>query len=403
MPMDHSGHPSRNGRTSATIGPVDISDDLDEVAEQYVRDRAGLSPAQAARLRDDVIRRLLPFAGRLAARYRYFREPSDDLEQVARLGLIKAVDRYDPERGSFTAYALSTIVGELKRYFRDHSWGMQVPRRLQDLSRVVSQAIDALTAELGRPPTRTEVAVRCLVSAADVEEALLSRAGYRPVSLSLPVSESGGVLGDLLGSADGDLELVADQVTVRRLIDQLPARERRILLERFYGNRTQLEIAADLGISQMHVSRLLGRTLEWLRTAMLTDEAPPRHAETADVPGSGPILTVRRSAAGPLLVLVAGEVDRDNADRLRRDLVRLVSRAPAGSEVAVHLGAVPLLAAAGVAALLAAYDAGRVRGVAVTAVELQPLVRQVAIVGGLGPLLPAGESEKLVAGRRGLN
>ncbi|WP_250037131.1 sigma-70 family RNA polymerase sigma factor [Paractinoplanes maris] len=379
MPQDHIGHtmPSR---------PVDIYDDLDHLAEQYVLDRAGLSPAQAARLRDETIRRLLPFAGRLAGRYRHGREPADDLEQVARLGLIKAVDRYDPDNGSFTAYAVSTIIGELKRYFRDHSWGLQVPRRLQDLSRVITRAGDELTAELRRPPTRAELAVRCGVSEDDVEEARRSREGYRPVSLSLPVGEGGGELGDLLGGSDHTLDLVPEQVTLRRLLDQLPARERRILLERFYGNRTQLEIAGDLGISQMHVSRLLNRTLAWLRAGMLTEETPAWPAESTDTAETNPVVTVRREPAG-LRVILVGEVDQDNGPRLREVLLRLVRRAPAGSRLAIDLGGVPLLAAAGVAALLAVYEAGRGRRVEVTAVNLQPFVRRIAAVSGLGVLL----------------
>ncbi|WP_250007754.1 sigma-70 family RNA polymerase sigma factor [Actinoplanes sp. M2I2] len=379
---------------------AEVFEDLDVVAEQYARDRAGLPPAQTQRLREETIRRMLPFAGRLAGRYRHGREPSDDLEQVARLGLIKAIDRYDPERGSFTAYAVTTIVGELKRYFRDHSWGLQVPRRLQDLSRVVGQADEALTTELNRPPSDREVAVRCGITEQEVAEARRSRAGYRPVSLSLPVGDSGGELSDLLGGADGALELVPEQLTLRRLLDQLPTRERRILLERFYGNRTQLEIANDLGISQMHVSRLLNRTLEWLRTAMLTEDTPAWHGESTDTAETNPVVAVRRQPTG-LRVVVAGEVDRDNAGLLREALLRLVRRAPAGSRLEIDLAAVPLLAAAGVAALLAVHEAARIRRIEVTAVGVQPFVRRIAAITGLGALLRAEEAPP--ARRPGLN
>ncbi|GAB2614967.1 hypothetical protein Aab01nite_27150 [Paractinoplanes abujensis] len=386
MLTDHYGVMAR------ADAPVELSDDLDEIAERYIRDRAALDPVRAGRLRDDVIRRLLPFAGRLAGRYRHSRESMDDLEQVARLALVKAIDRYDPERGSFTAYAVTTISGELKRYFRDHTWGVQVPRRLQDLSRVAGRATEELTAELHRPPTEQELAARCGAGVAEVAEALASRAGYRPVSLSLPVGDSGAALGDLLGDADGNLELVTDQLTLRRLIERLPAREKRILLERFYGNRSQSEIADDLGISQMHVSRLISRVLGWLRTAMLTDETPLWPGDTADPAQTGPAVAIRRSATGPTRVVVTGEVDRDNAGRLQRKLVRIIARAPAGAQLEVDLGGVPSLSAAGARALLAAYDAGRVRGVVVSVVAMQPFVRRFAAVVGLTPLLPPGEA-----------
>lgn len=387
MPMDHIARtmPHR---------PVELLDDLDVLAEQYAHERAELAPAQASRLRDETIRQLLPFANRLAGRYRHGREPADDLEQVARLGLVKAIDRYDPERGSFTAYAVMTILGELKRYFRDHSWGLQVPRRLQDVSRVVVQAGESLTAELMRPPTVAELAMRCGVSEQDVEDARRTRASYRPVSLSLPVGESGTELGQLIGSADQDVESVPEQLTLRQLLDQLPPRERRIVVERFYGNRTQLEIARDLGISQMHVSRLLNRTLEWLRAGMLTEEPPAWRAEAVDPAESNPVAAVRRQTTG-LRIVVVGEIDQDNAGRLREALLRLVRRAPAGSRLEIDLAAVPLLSAAGAAALLAVYEAGRVRRVEVVAVGVQPFVRQIAVVSGLGVLL---RSEEATAG-----
>ncbi|GAB2583352.1 hypothetical protein Aab01nite_84660 [Paractinoplanes abujensis] len=383
MLTDHSGSSTR------MLPPVELSDDLDVIAEQYVRERAGLDPVLARRLRDDVIRRLLPFAARLAARYRHRQESSDDLQQVARLGLVKAIDRYDPQRGSFTAYAVTTIDGELKRHFRDHTWSMQVPRRLQDLSRVAARAAEALTAELHRPPTEAELAARCGVTVAELAEASASRAGYRPMSLSLPVGDSGTALGDLLGGSDRDLELVADQLTLRRLIDRLSPRDKHILVQHYYGNRTQSEIAGELGISQMHVSRLINRTLAWLRTAMLTDEVPAWQPDGAGTPGAGPVLDIRRTATGSVRVVVLGEVDRDNADPLQRDLLRVIGRASAGTVVEIHLGGVPLLTAAGAWALRNAYDAGRVRRVAVSIVAAPPLLRQMAAVAGLGPMMTA--------------
>jgi RNA polymerase sigma-B factor len=361
-------------------------EDLDEVAVRYAQDRRLLPPEQHARLRDQLITSMLPFAGRLARRYRSAGEPPEDLEQVARLGLVKAVDRYDPERGSFTAFAVTTISGSLKRHFRDHTWGVHVPRRVQELTLAVVHAENALTAELGRRPAAHEVAERCGVDATEVMGARRSSAGYRPISLSVPVGETGDQMGDLFGDADPAVEAVADQQTVRRLISQLPPREQRILLERFYGNRTQADIAADLGVSQMHVSRLLSRTLAWLRAAMLSDEPPPWQGGAPDVDQVDPLVTVRLQPSGALRVLVTGEVDRDNADRLRQALLRLLGHG-AAPRIEIDLRGVPFLDAAAVSVLLSVHEAARVRSVVVTVTGLQPAVRRIATVAGLGALL----------------
>jgi RNA polymerase sigma-B factor len=373
-------------------------DDLDRVAERYAIDRQGLDEDQAARLRSEVTTALLPFAGRLSRRYRSSSEPAEDLEQVARLGLVKAVDRYDPERGSFTAFAVSTISGELKRYFRDHTWGVHVPRRVQNLSLAVSRAEEDLTTELGRQPTDGELERRCGSAADEVRDARQSRAGYRPASLNAPLSDDGGELGDLLGHEDRAVELVADVLTVRELIDKLPARERRIVLDRFYGGRTQADIAADLGISQMHVSRLLARTLGWLRAAMLSDVPPPRPFGEPDVMETGPVITARRLPGGRTRVFISGEVDRDNAGRLRTVVLEVVRRSAAGSHVEIHLGGVPLMDAAGVAALLAVGKSAHDRRIGVSVTGLQPFVQRIAVVAGLGPMLAAGIKPGTAAG-----
>jgi RNA polymerase sigma-B factor len=350
--------------------PVAYGENLDEIAEQYAFDRARLGDRENQRLRDQLITQLLPFAGRLAGRYRGSREPLADLEQVARVGLVKAVDRYDPGRGSFTAFAVATVTGELKRYFRDSTWGVHVPRRLQELALRVAKEEGALTAELGRRPTDREVARRCRVNLEDVTDARRSAAGYISVPFSVPTGESGRELGDQFGEADHAVELVPDQVTLRELLGRLPARERHILMERFYGNRSQAEIGADLGISQMHVSRLLSRTLEWLRAALLTDHSPawPRRALGRI------IVTIRREPSGALRIFVAGEIDRDNADRLRQMLAGPIRRARAGSRLVVDLAGVPLIDAAGLAVLSNACQAARVRHVTVTVARMQPLV-----------------------------
>jgi RNA polymerase sigma-B factor len=200
-------------------------------------------------------------------------------------------------RGSFTAYAVVTIRGEIKRHFRDHTWRVHVPRRLQDLGVGVNRATSALTGELARSPTEAEIAERLDASVADVRETIRSVVGYRPASLSAPIGDGTSALGDLCGEPDGDLESVTDRLCLTRLLDCLPERERRLLALRFHGNMTQAEIAAELGISQMHVSRLLSHTLAWLRQAMM-----------ADVPSAWPAgasdrhhlkIAVERHAAAP--------------------------------------------------------------------------------------------------------
>lgn len=358
-------------------------DDLDEIAERYAIDCGRLSELERQRMREQLIKELLPFAGRLAGRYRNTDEPAADLEQVARLGLVKAVDRYEPARGSFTAFAVATVTGELKRYFRDNTWGVHVPRRLQDLARTVKQAENALTTELGRRPTDAEVARRIGMTLDDVTDARRSAAGYRSVSFSLPVGETGRQLGDLLGETDHAVDLVADQLTLRRLVDRLPERERRILTERFYGNRTQAEIAADLGISQMHVSRLLARTLEWLRAAMLGDQVPSWAAQSPEVVETKPVVTVRRGRFGELSIFVAGEIDHDNAQRLRQVLLDWIGRSRPGTRLIVDLAGAPLIDAAGLAVLLNAHASAQARHITLTTVRMQPFVKRLAAIAGL--------------------
>lgn len=247
--------------------------DLDGAAQEYARRRAALPDGTARRrARDAMVSIGLPLAARLARRYRNRGEPLEDLEQVARLGLVKAVDRYDPGRGSFTAFAIITITGELRRYFRDHSWGMHVPRRLQELSLDVTQAVAALTARLARTPSDAEIARYLGVSESLVRTGQELALAYTLTSLNRPAGEDGQTeLGELLGDLDRELSLIEDRLTLADLLGRLPARERRILAMRFYGNHTQDEIAAQFGISQMHVSRLLTKALAWLRHAMLSD------------------------------------------------------------------------------------------------------------------------------------
>jgi RNA polymerase sigma-B factor len=361
-----------------------VLEDLDLAATDYAA-RCHLADAtERAELRERFVALCLPFAGRMARRYRGRGETLEDLEQVARLGLVKAIDRYDPQRGSFTAYAVITISGEIKRHFRDRTWGVHVPRRVQDLSLEVGHAAMVLTTELSRKPTPAELAAHLKLPEASVLEALESSAGYSPASLNAPAGVDGTAeFGDLIGSIDSDLESVDDKITVAGLLLRLPARERQMLAMRFYGNRTQAEIAAELGISQMHVSRMLSRALGWLREAMLSDSLPRWEGATGLSDGHGMEIRIVRDG-GVVTLLVRGEVDRDTAGRLRTSLRHAVSVA---DRLVVDLSAVPLVDAAGVAVLVDAASAAAVADIGMSLVGAQPYVARILGVSGLQNLL----------------
>ena len=189
--------------------------------------------------------------------------------------MIKAIDRYDPERGvEFSTYATPTIVGEIKRWFRDKGWAIRVPRRLQELRLEIGTATASLTQELGRSPTVTELAERIGATDEEILEGLESAAAYSTLSLDAPDGgePDGPSVLDLLGSEDAALEGVENREALKPLLAGLPERERRILLLRFFAGMTQSQIAVEVGISQMHVSRLLARTLVRLRQGLLLDE-----------------------------------------------------------------------------------------------------------------------------------
>ncbi len=218
--------------------------------------------------RDELVEQLRPLARRLASRYRNSAESRDDLEQVAYLGLLKAIDRADPDRGELVRFAVPTIMGELKRHFRDHGWTMRVPRSLQERFLEVGDVVDRMTAALGRSPTPREIATEMSLPVEEVVEALDAATAYSPVALDAPRrSEEGddGALVDTLGAIDDGYELVEHDATLAPAVRRLPARQREILRLRFDEDLTQSEIAARVGISQMHVSRLLRRALDQLR------------------------------------------------------------------------------------------------------------------------------------------
>jgi len=236
------------------------------------------SEFERAQLRSDLVELHLPLAEYLARRFGNRGEPHEDLVQVATIGLIKAIDRFDLERGvAFSTYATPTIVGEIKRHFRDRGWTIRVPRRLQEIQAVINQAVSDLGQELGRSPTVAELAKRVGMSEEEILEGLESANAYSPLSLDAPdpSGEVGAVI-EQLGDYDDALDAVVDRETVKPLLDKLDARAKRILLLRFFRNMTQSQIAEELGISQMHVSRLLSRTLSDLRKAL---EEQPRSVD----------------------------------------------------------------------------------------------------------------------------
>jgi RNA polymerase sigma-B factor len=227
--------------------------------------------------RDELIHRCLPLARRLAARYQRANEPLDDLLQVASIGLIKAVDRFDPTRGSaFSSFAVPSILGELKRHFRDHGWAARVPRPVQERVLKVNGAVERLSRQNGRAPTPKEVAAAIGDSVEDVLYAMEAAAAYDSISLDTPLSSDGdgaATYADTVGELDGRLELVEYRSIVDATIRALPERERLVLAMRFEEDLTQSEIAARIGVSQMHVSRLIRRALTRLRTVAEGAEA----------------------------------------------------------------------------------------------------------------------------------
>lgn len=216
--------------------------------------------------RDRLVEQQLPLVRSLARRYAGRGEPLDDLVQVASIGLIKAIDRFDVDRGvELSTYAIPTIVGELKRYFRDTGWAVHVPRRLKELSVRLNHSIEELGTVLGRSPTVAELADAVGADEEEIIEALDASRAYTAVSLSVPADEEGAVRVDLLGEDETGYETSEHRADLLPGFERLDERERRILHLRFNGGLTQSQIAKEVGISQMHVSRLIRRALETMR------------------------------------------------------------------------------------------------------------------------------------------
>ena len=223
------------------------------------------------RPRDELVSLHLPLVDHCARRFLNRGEPYDDLVQVGTIGLIKAVDRFDAERGvEFSTYATPTIIGEIKRHFRDKGWAIRVPRRLQELRIAMTAANADLSQQLGRSATPTELAERLGTTVEEVLECIESGNAYATLSLDAGDHGDDGVASMLntLGEVDPSLEHVEVRESIRPLLAVLPEREKRILLLRFFQNMTQSQIAEEIGVSQMHVSRLLNRTLAQLREGL---------------------------------------------------------------------------------------------------------------------------------------
>ncbi|HZJ29649.1 MAG TPA: SigB/SigF/SigG family RNA polymerase sigma factor [Solirubrobacterales bacterium] len=219
--------------------------------------------------REELVTRHLPFAKSLALRYRGASEPLDDLIQVANLGLLNAIDRYNPERGiPFVGFAAPTILGELKRHFRDRAWTVRVPRALHDRLAAVEKAIESLTSSSQRSPTVAEIATDAGLEEIEVLEVMEAGRKRRPISMDRTVAPDGEEEispAEWIGEVDEQYELVEDRSTLGVVLPTLSERERKVLELRFVEEMTQSQIATQIGCSQMHVSRILRRTLSEIR------------------------------------------------------------------------------------------------------------------------------------------
>ncbi|MFD8783203.1 SigB/SigF/SigG family RNA polymerase sigma factor [Kitasatospora sp. NPDC059599] len=244
-------------------------------------------------VRGTIIELNMPLVRFIAARYRHRAEDLEDILQVGTIGLIKAVDGYDPQRGvEFPTYAIPTITGEIKRFFRDTSWPVRVPRSMQELYLTVARGSDRLEQRLGRLPQPQEIAEGLHLTVEEATEGLLAGRVYRPDSLDAlrdqDADETGSSLLDRLGSCDPGIDLADFRTAVRPLIAGLPRREQTVLKLRFWEGRTQSQIAERIGVSQMHVSRLLGATLAHLREQLEDREAPGWAEDPVGAPDGAP-------------------------------------------------------------------------------------------------------------------
>jgi RNA polymerase sigma-B factor len=257
-------------------------DDAPDTTADFARNAELPDGPERDALRDAVVRAWMPMARRLAGRFRNRGESVEDLRQVAAVGLVKAVDRYEPSRGSFESYAVPTIVGEIKRHFRDYTWDMHVPRRVQDIRNRVRTSYRELTLGLDdRSPTVAQLAEHTGLPEEDVLAGLEALQSYRSLSLDAELTTSsqseGYSLMDTLGQGEPGYDDVVDREAVKPLLQALPERDKRVLYLRFFCDMTQKKIGEQLGISQMHVSRILSGTCDRLRRQVALDPRAHQH------------------------------------------------------------------------------------------------------------------------------
>lgn len=267
---------SESGPTASSRGSRGHADGYDDVAPLFT-ELASLAEddPRRAELRDQVINRCLPLAEHIARKFAGRGENFEDLLQIARVGLVAAVDRFDPAQGSpFLAFAVPTVMGEVRRHFRDHTWALRVPRRIKEIKTGLGPTVEELSQRLGRMPRAREIAEEMGADLSEVTQALIARNAYQAESLDVQTSDensTGASILDTLGSEDPTFGSIDDTLTVKPLIDALPERERYILTMRFFAGMTQEQIAGKLGCSQMQVSRQLSRILKQLRDKALRD------------------------------------------------------------------------------------------------------------------------------------
>ncbi|HTY33382.1 RNA polymerase sigma factor SigF [Mycobacterium sp.] len=254
----------------AAGGSVSRPNEYADVPDMF-RELVGVAPdsMEFQRQRDKIVERCLPLADHIARRFEGRGEPRDDLVQVARVGLVNAVVRFDVETGSdFVSFAVPTIMGEVRRHFRDNSWSVKVPRRLKELHLRLGTATADLSQRLGRAPTATELASELGMERDEVVEGLVAGSSYNTLSIDTgggSDDDDARAIADTLGDVDAGLDRIEDREALRPLLEALPERERMVLVLRFFESMTQTQIAERVGISQMHVSRLLAKSLTRLR------------------------------------------------------------------------------------------------------------------------------------------
>ena len=275
---------STSGTQARTTAPTRRHDDAPDTADLFVRLATLEDGPEREAVRDELVTAWLPMAHRIAGRFRDRGESIEDLRQVAALGLVKAIDRYAPERGAFESYAVPTITGEVKRHFRDRMWALRVPRRIQELRNKVRVARRELTQTPGTPePSAADIAAHTGLTEDEVNSGLEALESFSTLSLDAELSgdDDGYSLADTLGAADSAYDVVIDREAAKEGLRRLPERDRAILYMRYFEDMTQSRIADRFGISQMHVSRLISRSCARVRAEALGQAAGNGRAAAA--------------------------------------------------------------------------------------------------------------------------